>query len=83
MYQYQIRHDDPGTVSIVGRISRKDSPAFVTIPVTRELHSRLYNAIDGSMATGGAALLSWALDELERQGISLEARLQPDDTLSS
>ena len=78
MYQYNTRTDYAGKVSIVGRVSRPVMITQLNIPVTPALHHRLREAIDGSLATGGGALIDWALDELERQGISLEARLAPE-----
>jgi hypothetical protein len=63
-----------GIVRIVGRPSRKCAGAFVNIPISIELRNQLGKRIVGSLAMGTSALLQWALQELERQGISIEAQ---------
>lgn len=66
--------DAQGTVRIVGRPSRKCAGAFVNIPISPELRNQLGKRIVGSLAMGTSALLQWALQELERQGVSIEAQ---------
>lgn len=66
--------DSHGTVRIVGRPSRKCASAFVNIPISQELRDQLGKRIVGSLAMGTSALLQWALQELERQGVSIEAQ---------
>ncbi|MGF1613457.1 MAG: hypothetical protein ACFCVA_05965 [Gammaproteobacteria bacterium] len=66
--------DIRGTVRIVGRPSRKNAGAFVNIPVSQEMRNQLGKRIVGSLAMGTSALLQWALQELERQGVSIEAQ---------
>lgn len=66
--------DAKGIVRIVGRPSRKGAGAFVNIPISEELRIQLGKRIVGSLAMGTSALLQWALQELERQGVSIEAQ---------
>nr|MBS0019124.1 hypothetical protein [Gammaproteobacteria bacterium] len=66
--------DAHGTVRIVGRPSRKGAGAFVNIPISQDLRNQLGKRIVGSLAMGTSALLQWALQELERQGVSIEAQ---------
>lgn len=78
MFTISVAADDAqgteGTVRIVGRPSRKCAGAFVCIPISQELRSQLGKRIVGSLAMGTSALLQWALQELERQGVSIEAQ---------
>jgi len=66
--------DAQGIVRIVGRPSRKGAGAFVNILISPELRNQLGKRIVGSLAMGTSALLQWALQELERQGVSIEAQ---------
>jgi propanediol dehydratase small subunit len=63
---------DDAAVYIVGRPSRAHATRFLNIPVSQALKERLGTQVVGSIAMGSSALLEWALQELERQGISLE-----------
>jgi len=74
MFSASIRQGGQGQVLLIGRPSRKLAKSFVNVPVTPELHARLLEHTVGSLAMGTAALLEWALDELETRGISIEAR---------
>lgn len=74
MFSIEARKDSRGRLIILGKASRKRATTFVNIPVSAELRKRLDERIIGSMAMGTGALLQWALDELDRQGISVEAR---------
>jgi hypothetical protein len=67
-------HSDPHPrVLVVGRPSRKKAETFINVPVSAELRTRLGERITGSLAMGTAALLEWALDEIEKQMVSLSA----------
>jgi hypothetical protein len=74
MFSVSVRENNRGQIIIVGRPTRKGAKSFVNIPVTPELHQRLVGHMVGSLAMGTAALIEWALDELESKGISIEAR---------
>lgn len=73
MFSIEIRKDSAGHVIVVGKATRKRATTFVNIPVSNGLRKRLDNKIVGSLAMGAGAVLEWALDELDRQGISIEA----------
>ena len=60
-------------VVVVGCSSRKHATTSLNIPVSQEFKDQLKAHVVGSMAMGTGALLKWALQELGRQGISLEA----------
>lgn len=74
MFVIDIHKNAQGRLVIVGRASRRRATTFVNVPVSADLRKRLDERIIGSMAMGTGALLQWALDELDRQGISVEAR---------
>lgn len=73
MFKIEPRQQSTGQVVIVGKASRKHAMTFVNTPISEQLRKRLDKQIVGSLAMGTGALLEWALDELERQGIRLEA----------
>ncbi|MGC1955894.1 MAG: hypothetical protein WA970_25665 [Gammaproteobacteria bacterium] len=77
MFALEIHKNGQGRLVMVGKASRKRATTFVNIPVSADLRKRLDERIIGSMAMGTGALLQWALDELDRQGISVEA--QPNE----
>jgi hypothetical protein len=72
MFSIEVRQEHGGCVLVVGRATRKRATTFVNIPIDQKLHDRLQSQCIGSLAMCTSALLQWALDELERQGISLE-----------
>nr|MBS0019468.1 hypothetical protein [Gammaproteobacteria bacterium] len=74
MFSIETRQDSSGRVLVAGKATRKHAASFINIPVSAQLRERLDQQVVGSLAMGTGALLEWALDELERQGISLEAR---------
>jgi hypothetical protein len=74
MFVIDTHKNGQGRLAIVGRASRRRATTFVNVPVSADLRKRLDERIIGSMAMGTGALLQWALDELDRQGISVEAR---------
>nr|MBS0019552.1 hypothetical protein [Gammaproteobacteria bacterium] len=63
-------------VVVVGKATRKRAKTFINIPISESLRKRLDTQIIGSLAMGTGALLEWALEELKRQGISIEARVR-------
>lgn len=77
MFAIDIHKNEQGRLVVVGRASRRRATTFVNVPVSADLRRRLDERIIGSMAMGTGALLQWALDELDRQGVSVEAR--PND----
>nr|MBS0022016.1 hypothetical protein [Gammaproteobacteria bacterium] len=77
MFSIETRKDPLGRVMVVGKATRKYATSFLNIPISAEARERLSQQVVGSLAMGTGALLEWALDELERQGISLEARPRP------
>lgn len=75
MFTISVAPDEAeGVVRIVGRPSRKCADSFVSIPISQELRNQLGKRIVGSLAMGTSALLQWALQELQRQGVSIEAQ---------
>lgn len=74
MFALDTHKNGQGRLAVVGKANRKRATTFVNIPVSAELRKRLDERIIGSIAMGTGALLQWALDELDRQGISVEAR---------
>lgn len=74
MFTIDTQKNGQGRLVIVGKASRRRATTFVNVPVSADLRKRLDDRIIGSMAMGTGALLQWALDELDRQGISVEAR---------
>ena len=76
MFSIETRHDNAGRIIVVGRPTRKRAQAFLNIPISDETRRRLDTQVVGSLAMGTSALLEWALQELQRRGISIEARPQ-------
>jgi len=76
MFAIETRSGDACQVIVVGKATRKRAKTFINIPVSESLRTRLDNQIVGSLAMGTGALLEWALEELKRQGISIEARIR-------
>jgi hypothetical protein len=74
MFAIDVHKNGQGRIVIVGRANRKRATTFVNVPVSADLRRRLDLRIIGSMAMGTGALIQWALDELDRQGVSVEAR---------
>jgi len=73
MFRLQPREGGGGRVVIAGRASRKHATTFVNTPISKRLRKRLDEQIVGSVAMGTSALLEWALDELKRQDVTVEA----------
>lgn len=61
-------------VVIMGRPTRKRAVTMLNIPISEALRARLQEQIIGSVAMGSSALLEWALEELERQRVSIQAQ---------
>nr|MBS0021102.1 hypothetical protein [Gammaproteobacteria bacterium] len=74
MFVINLREDPAGRVIVIGKASRRRATTFLNIPISKELRDALDNQIVGSLAMGAGALLEWALTELKRQQLSLEAR---------
>lgn len=74
MFSINMRCDRAGRVIVVGRPTRKRAEAFLNIPISDETRKRLDEQVVGSLAMGTSALLEWALQELQRRGITIEAR---------
>ena len=74
MFSMEARQDASGEVIVMGQATRKRAATLINIPISAELRERLDKQLVGSVAMTTGALLQWALDELKRQGISLEAR---------
>ena len=77
MFDKAIYYDHEGRLILVGKCTRKGTSAILNIPISRDIHRRLREQVVGSLSMGSAALLEWALDELERRSISITAR--PND----
>ena len=76
MFEINTRQDDEGQIIVVGKSSRKRATTLINIPISQALKSRLDERVVGPLSMATAALLQWALDELERNEISIEARPQ-------
>ena len=74
MFSIEAHQDPSGRVIVIGKPTRKRAATSINIPISAELRERLDERVIGSLAMATGALLEWALDELKRQGISLEAR---------
>lgn len=74
MFSIETRHDSAGRVIVIGRPTRKRAEAFLNIPISDDTRKRLDEQVVGSLAMGTSALLEWALQELQRRRISIEAR---------
>lgn len=74
MFLINTREDSAGRVIVIGKASRRRATTFLNIPISKELRDALDTQIVGSLAMGAGALLEWALRELKRQKLSLEAR---------
>ncbi|MGF1615228.1 MAG: hypothetical protein ACFCVA_15340 [Gammaproteobacteria bacterium] len=74
MFLINTREDPAGRVIVIGKASRRRATTFLNIPISKELRDALDTQIVGSLAMGAGALLEWALVELKRQRLSLEAR---------
>jgi hypothetical protein len=74
MFVINTRQDPAGRVIVIGKASRRRATTFLNIPISKELRDALDDQIIGSLAMGAGALLEWALAELKRQQLSLEAR---------
>lgn len=66
--------DGNAEVVIMGKPSRKRAVTMLNIPISGALRARLQERIVGSVAMGSSALLEWALEELERQRVSIQAQ---------
>ena len=73
MFSISTRADSAGRIMVMGKATRKRADVFVNIPLSRATRDRLDESLVGSVAMGTSALIEWALEELARQGISLEA----------
>jgi hypothetical protein len=74
MFTIATRDDSAGRVMVMGKPTRKGADTFVNIPLCRGTRDRLGEKLVGSLAMGTSALIEWALEELTRQGITLEAQ---------
>ena len=61
-------------VVIMGKPTRKRAVTMLNIPISAALRARLQERVIGSVAMGSSALLEWALEELERQRVSIQAQ---------
>ena len=73
MFSITTRDDSAGRVMVMGKATRKWADVFINIPLCRATRDRLEEKLVGSLAMGTSALIEWALEELTRQGITLEA----------
>jgi hypothetical protein len=76
MFSITTREDPAGRVIVMGKPNRKRANAFVNIPLCEATKQRLGEQFVGSLAMSTSALIEWALEELTRQGITLEARVK-------
>jgi hypothetical protein len=60
-------------VVIMGRATRRRAVGMLNVPISGALRARLQEQVIGSIAMGSSALLEWALAELERQRVSIQA----------
>lgn len=76
LFSTTTREDPAGRVIVMGKATRKRAKAFLNIPLCQATKERLEKRLVGSLAMGTGALIEWALEELTRQGVSLEAQLE-------
>lgn len=76
MFAIDIREGGADVV-IMGKPTRKRATTMLNIPISEALRARLQEHIVGSVAMGSSALLEWALEELDRQHVSIQAQPQP------
>jgi hypothetical protein len=76
MFAITTREDPAGRVAVVGKPSRARAKVMLNIPLCQATRDRLDAQLLGSLSMGTSALIEWALEELQRQGITLEARLE-------
>ena len=75
MFSIDVRKDLAGHVLVFGRPTRKRAGTCLRVPLCQADRRRLEKRVAGSLAMGVSALLEWALDELGRQGVTIEAQL--------
>lgn len=73
MFSVSVHQRNLGEIIILGKPTRNSAWAHIKVPVTPELHKQLRGHVVGPLAMGTAALLEWALDELDSRSISVEA----------
>ena len=74
MFSIGVRKDLAGHVLVFGRPTRTRAGTCLRVPICQTDRRRLEKRVAGSLAMGVSALLDWALDELGRQGVTIEAR---------
>lgn len=74
MFMIEASQDGAGRVIVMGKPSRKGASTFINVPISAELRDRLGVQVLGSLAMGTGALIEWALEELQRQGISIKVK---------
>jgi hypothetical protein len=73
MFVITTREDPTGRVVMIGKPTRKRARALINIPLCQATKEQLEEKLVGSLAMGTSALIEWALKELTRQGVTLEA----------
>ncbi|MFZ0255036.1 MAG: hypothetical protein WAN46_05205 [Gammaproteobacteria bacterium] len=74
MFSISTRDDRAGRVVVMGKATRKQAKVFLNIPLCQATRKHLEERLVGSLSMGTGALIEWALEELRRQGITLEAQ---------
>jgi hypothetical protein len=74
LFAITVRDDPAGRVIMIGKPSRKRADVLLNVPLCPTTKEQLEERLEGSLAMGTSALIEWALTELTRQGITLEAQ---------
>lgn len=74
LFAITVREDPAGCVIMIGKPSRKRADVLLNVPLCQATKEQLEEKLVGSLAMGTSALIEWALKELIRQGITLEAQ---------
>ena len=76
MFSISVRNDPAGRVVIMGKSTRKRAKTLLNVPICQATRRRLDEQFVGSLLMATSALIEWALDELRRQGVTLEVQPQ-------
>jgi hypothetical protein len=76
MFAIEIHPAEQGPLVVVSRPTDRQTHQLLNVPLSRMTRERLARHLVGSIPMGTSALLEWGLQELERQGITLEVQAQ-------
>lgn len=76
MFAIEIHPAAQGPLVVVSRPTHPQTHQLLNVPLSQATRERLDHHVASSIAMGASALLEWGLQELERQGITLEVQAQ-------